>query len=1273
MQKLLTKTTYTLLLVLAFVTSAFAQSNPTPFDLSGGNYSMDTWSKTSGAGTYPTSMILHTTPTLDAQITATFDKDWTAAYNLTSKARFEGADDNGIYFLNTSSTNSGQGFMGEIVLAINTMGRTQVNVNWVGGFVSIDNTTSRQYALRMQYRIGETGNWSDLAGQEYMNTAYLTGGTSTPADSKNFATELPSSCENQPIVQLRWVFYQVSGSGGSRPKYRLDDVVVSSEDPIGTPTQIIVKDYTPENPMVNIPFSVTLQAVDNGGVPKYVSQNTSIKATLYYGNGTLAGTTTKSILAGTHSVTFDNLLYNIAEGMQIKFEVVSGDVLESVKHNSYVQYAPSKANIVDLYTKGHSTLVHHPFSVQVVNADGTPNEYYDDYTILLNLVSGPAALQGTTAQKTKDGIANFNDIIFPVAGTYIINASAPGLPNTSSITVNVLDIPTFTTLIIPQYIKGNGTFLPSGNGRMASYALVKFDGLHPNTEYTFTTAGLASFDLSNPTSYGAGNNIYYDYKTDSYTYTSDATDITDPANRSVIKTGASQTSLTFWVNLVPTSNSRFTNLSNQINWLVNLGNEFGELVSRNISATTSSQLAFGTSSTNASGIYDDNSRLDPKTYLVFYDVNDNPVTTAIVQEDGSTLITPGYPHQSPAYFENLDNVNGAWGTFLPNDLPSGITKIEQITFDGVLAFTWTDDDAVWNGIDTKNPSVGSEGFAFGTPHISFMNLVDDYAICNNGIYNIEFDAHGVYSATMQVSLDGGNIWSTIFTGLEVSEGINSYEWKVQRSTWADKPLQFRIYSDEHPYVMDEANDVMIYDLPVIERHSHGEVYCIGSEVTIETIATGSGLTYQWYRDGEAIVGANLPYLYFASIDYKNTGIYHCVVGGAAVCQTTETEGIVVYVARPTAIGKEPETMFVNIGGTAYFEVDPAANGFPEHYTFNYQWKVDGVPMVDNTRIQGTTSRKLVFNSVLFGDLNKSYTCTITALCGEATSQPALLSQFEISYEIQPEAQRVCEGNDVKFTALIANDSSLTLNYQWMKGSYRLTDNERISGSNTTELTITNANASDIGAYQLVAEVVEKGYSLKSKTATLFVIETPKIISQPTEVDVAEGRDLIIPVVVSSNTDDLTFTWKKDGTVIDGQTTATLTLVAVTTNDAGIYTLTVTTECGEITSADIKVTVTTPGIMGVDEVISGEQFLSNPTPNPASSIANISFFVPNNTMATITITDLYGNQIATIFEAEINGMNNISVNANQLNLANGIYFVNLQSKYGISTQKFVVIK
>ncbi len=1273
MQKLLTKTTFTFLLVLAFVTSAFAQTNPLPFDLSGGNYSMDTWSKTSGAGTYPANMVLHTTSTLDAPISTTFDKNWTAAYNLTSKARFEGADYDGISFLNTSSTNSGQGFPGEIVLAINTMGRTQVNVNWVGGFVSIDNTSSRQYALRMQYRIGETGNWSDLPGQEYMNTAYLAGGASTPFDSKNFFTELPSSCENQAVVQIRWVFYQVSGSGGSRPKYRLDDVVVSSENPVGTPTQLIVKNYTPENPMVNIPFSVTLQAVDNGNVPKYVSTNTSIKATLYYGNGHLAGTTTKSILAGTHSVTFDNLLYNLAEGMQIKFEVVSGDVLESVKHNSYVQYAPSKVNLVGLYTKGHSTLVHHPFSVQVVNADGTPNEYYDDYTISLNLLSGPAALQGTTAKISTNGTATFDDIIFPMAGTYVISASAPGLSNSSSVTVTVLNIPTFSTIIIPQYIKGNGTFLPSGNGRMASYALVKFDGLHPNTEYTFTTAGLASFDLPIPTSNGAGNNIYYDYKTDTYTYTSAATNIADPANRSVVKTAAGQNSLTFWVNLVPTNNSRFTNLSNQINWLVNLGNEFGDLVSKNISATTSSQIAFGTSSTNATGIYDADSRLAPKTYLVFYDMNNTPITTTIVQEDGATLITPGYPHQSPAYFANLDNVDAAWGTFLPNNLPYGITKIEHITSNGTLAFTWTDADAVWNGIDTKNPSVGSEGFAFDTPHISFVDLVDDYEICNNGIYNIEFDAHGVYSATMQVSIDGGTIWSTIFTGLEVSEGINSFEWKVQRSTWSDKSLQFRIYSDEHPIVMDEANDVMIYDLPVIEHHSHGEVYCINSEVTLETVATGSGLTYQWYRDGEAIAGATLPYLYFASIDYKNTGIYHCVVGGAAVCQSDETEGIVVYIARPTAIGKEPQTMFVNIGGSAYFEVDPAANGFPAHYTFNYQWYVDGVKMIDNTRIQGTTSRMLVFNSVLFGDLNKSYTCTITALCGVATSQPALLSQFEISYETQPQAQRVCEGKDVKFSAVITNNNSLTLNYQWMKGSYRLTDNERISGSNTAELTITNANANDIGAYQLVAKVVEKGYNLKSKTATLFVVETPKIVSQPTEIDVAEGRDLVIPVVVSSNTDDLTYTWKKDGTVIDGQTTATLMLVAVATDAAGSYTLTITGECGEITSAAVLVTISAPGIMGVDEVIAGEQFLSNPTPNPASSVANLSFFVPNNTLATITITDLFGNQIATIFEAEINGLSNISINANQLNLANGIYFVNLQSKYGISTQRLVIIK
>lgn len=1278
MHKLLTKTSIVLLFVLAICYTGLSQTNPTPYDLTSGVYQFDNWSSTSPASTYPTSMIFHTTQTLDANLNAVFDKDWTAAYNLTSNARFIGLNNNGIGFLNTGSMVSGQGYVGQAILAINTINRTQVKVNWVGGFVNIAGTSTRQYALRMQYRVGTTGNWNDVYDgngnlAEYMNTNYITMGVSTPAEAKNFSVVLPGECDNQTNVQIRWIYYQIPGGSGNRPQYRLDDVVVSTESSFGTPTKLAVDSYYPENPMQNIPFSITLKSVDDNGISKYVNSNTTIKASVYYGTGVLLGTTTKTMLAGTNRITFDDLKYNKVEPLEIKFEVVSGDALEHTKKSYIIQPAPTIAKFVDLYNKGHVGVIHHKFFVQAQNPDGTPNQYYTNYTVNLNLISGPAALTGTTSKKTINGVATFDDIVFPVAGTYVLGATVPGLTLQQNITVTVLNQPTFSTLIIPQFIKGNGSFLPTGNGRTPSFALVKFDGLHPNTEYTFVTAGVLPTEVGNVTILGAGNNIYYDYKTNTYSYTSEATNIADPANRSVVKTAPGQTSLTFWVNIVPTTNSRFTNLNNLIHWLVLLGNEYGDVISRNVSTTSSKQVEYGTNATQASGFYDTDSRLAPKTYLVFYDNANNPVTTTLVQDEGATLITPGFPHQAPYFYEMLENQNGAWATFLPNTLPSGVRKIEHRTMDGTVAFTWTDPDGTWNGVSTVNPNRGSAGLYFGTPYVKFLNLTNNSNICNEGVFTFLWDANGVYSVTIQASIDGGDTWTTIASGVDATLG--KLDWKVQRATWANKPLQFRIYSDEHPYVVNLAQNVTIFDTPIIEHHSKGEVYCINSEVTLETVATGTNLIYQWYRDGELLPGENNPFLYFNKIDYKNTGIYYCIVSSPlASCQSVKTDDIVVYVARPTAIGKQPQTMFANTGGSAYFEVDPAANGIPVAYTYTYQWYADGVAMTDNARIQGTKSRMLIFNVVQSTDIGKNYTCTITALCGSATTEPVKLSQFDVSFSQQPTDKRVCNGEEIKITTALTNQNNVKVKYQWMKGTYRLINNDKVSGADSPELIIKNASKDDNGAYQLIVEIVDKGYSVKSKTVTVFVVNKPTIVKQPTSVDVAEGRELLIPIDLGSTAKPYTIEWFKDGNKIDGATETTYKVAVATAADAGTYSIKVTNECGTATSEDIVVKVKAPGITNVEEVVTGEPTLFAPVPNPANSLSLVQFSVPVETIANITLSDVYGNQIAVLANGNITtGIHNITINTNELKLASGIYFVNMTTKFGTISQKLVVIQ
>ncbi|HBX4613994.1 TPA: hypothetical protein MH263_13210 [Klebsiella pneumoniae] len=80
---------------------------------------------------------------------------------------------------------------------------------------------------------------------------------------------------------------------------------------------------------------------------------------------------------------------------------------------------------------------------------------------------------------------------------------------------------------------------------------------------------------------------------------------------------------------------------------------------------------------------------------------------------------------------------------------------------------------------------------------------------------------------------------------------------------------------------------------------------------------------------------------------------------------------------------------------------------------------------------------------------------------------------------------------------------------------------------------------------------------------------------PTTKSVAAGSALTMSVVVEGGTSPYTYVWKKDGTVVSGQTTATFNKASAVSGDAGVYTCEVTDSSAtpvKITSASCAVTI-----------------------------------------------------------------------------------------------------
>lgn len=139
-------------------------------------------------------------------------------------------------FLNSGSVDNA------IVLSISTSGSTNVTVQYQmmtlrNPYDGASNTRINEVVL--QYRTDLGSNFTNLPAALYQNntTTQIGSGVTTPQNPVNMQILLPAECENQPLVQLRWVNRQIGGAG-SRPSFAIDDINISGISGDATPPVI---------------------------------------------------------------------------------------------------------------------------------------------------------------------------------------------------------------------------------------------------------------------------------------------------------------------------------------------------------------------------------------------------------------------------------------------------------------------------------------------------------------------------------------------------------------------------------------------------------------------------------------------------------------------------------------------------------------------------------------------------------------------------------------------------------------------------------------------------------------------------------------------------------------------------------------------------------------------------------------------------------------------------------------------------------------------------
>ncbi|WMJ73973.1 endo-1,4-beta-xylanase [Cytophagaceae bacterium ABcell3] len=324
--------------------------------------------------------------------------------------------------------------------------------------------------------------------------------------------------------------------------------------------------------------------------------------------------------------------------------------------------------------------------------------------------------------------------------------------------------------------------------------------------------------------------------------------------------------------------------------------------------------------------------------------------------------------------------------------------------------------------------------------------------------------------------------------------------------------------------------------PEIESISEDIEVEEGEELTLTVTASGPGeLSYQWFRNGQAIEGATDATYTVTEAAVSDAGTYHVVVSNengdtqSASVEATIVQGIdcngdeggTAYIddcdvcaggntgiepgftcAEPTV---EVVSSDINVEEGEDFTLEVSVSGPGEN---TYQWFKDGEP------IEGAIESTYTVPSASGSDAG-SYHVVVTNDNGATTSDP-----IQVSIASAPEVD--CNGDE--------------------NGTAEYDECDVCAGGNTG---------------------IEPGFTCAEPTV--------EVISS--DINVEEGEDFTLEVSVSGPGEN-TYQWFKDGEPIEGATESTFTVPSASGSDAGSYYVVVTNDNGATTSDPIQVSIAT---------------------------------------------------------------------------------------------------
>jgi len=345
--------------------------------------------------------------------------------------------------------------------------------------------------------------------------------------------------------------------------------------------------------------------------------------------------------------------------------------------------------------------------------------------------------------------------------------------------------------------------------------------------------------------------------------------------------------------------------------------------------------------------------------------------------------------------------------------------------------------------------------------------------------------------------------------------------------------------------------------PVVISNPQSFQYIPGMDYSLMAIASqDASTTFQWFKDGNMIPGANASSLPLPDISEDDIGSYYIQITNDL--GTVESEVAHVSPLPPPSITRQPQSDYylTTLGGGIYTGVSAKGYG-----TLSYQWFKDGSPLEDQT------TERLYIAPVTVTDAGV-YFCRVTGVTGITDTQPSTLHVSGFTNYLAPETIEKELGDTLTLDPGVYAEAPYSM--QWN------VNDQAIEGATGPILELNLDSLDMAGEYTLNLHLEQEGYGETIQARYELVLPKPVYFRR-------EPNDSTYGPLLYSNTDlnyyfntvgdnsPFTYQWFFNDEPIDA---SELILEPVIPESAGTYKVIVTDSKGYQDTATVTLTPST---------------------------------------------------------------------------------------------------